>query len=65
MVKTLYSILHRSLDLTDMYTSCTLSELDGVITDNEISNELKKYYSKFANIITKERSEYNDNYSNI
>ena len=48
-----------------MYTSCTLSELDGVITDNEISNELKKYYSKFANIITKERSEYNDNYSNI
>ena len=49
----------------DMYTSCTLSELDGVITDNEISNELKKYYSKFAKIITKERSEYNDNYSNI
>lgn len=49
----------------DMYTSCTLSELDGVITDNEISNELKKYYSKFAKIITTERSEYNDNYSNI
>lgn len=39
-----------------MYTSCELKDLDGIITDNEISAEIYKFYSKKTNIITKERS---------
>lgn len=41
---------------SDMYTSCELKDLDGIITDNEISAEIYKFYSKKTKIITKERS---------
>lgn len=43
---------------SDMYTSCRVSSLNGIITDNEISEENYRHYSKYTTIINKAKKEY-------
>lgn len=38
-------------NVTDRFTFCHLSEIDYVITDNEITPQVKEYYSKFVEIL--------------